>query len=458
MTLLAFALLLLAAVIGYLVNWRAARAIREGGQRLHSLMGFHGLFSLLMILVPVLTVLLLWLGFEGPVINRMILASLPAEELEGLGSGAIQLISAEIRSIAGGRIFGTPEDWKLDAADRLIALRTWSDILLVVVVVILSLGILLFSRSRVTADFRARQASESIVKGLMIACSVVAIFTTVGIIFALVFEAYRFFQIVPFTEFLFGTNWEPQIPIREDQIAAEGAFGWLPVIIGTLVISFVAMFIATPVGLLSAIYLNEFAPKTVRAVVKPVLEILSGVPTVVYGFFAILVVAPALRGTGADLGIDISSNTALAAGGVMGIMLIPFISSFADDALSAVPRSLRDGSLALGATRGETMRKVLFPAAIPGIVGGVLLAVSRAIGETMIVVMAAGLMARMTINPLDSVTTVTVQIVTLLIGDTAFDNPKTLAAFALGLMLFVITLGINVLALRIVRKYREIYD
>jgi phosphate transport system permease protein len=325
-------------------------------------------------------------------------------------------------------------------------------------VVLLSLAILVFTRRRVAAEFRARQATEAIINGLMIACSLVAILTTVGIVLALVYEAYRFFEMVPITDFLFGANWEPQIPIREDQIAAEGAFGWLPVILGTVVISFVALFIATPIGLFSAIYLNEFAPRKVRAVVKPVLEILSGVPTVVYGFFAILVVAPALRGFGGDLGLAISPNTALAAGGVMGIMLIPFISSFADDALSAVPRSLRDGSLALGATRGETMLKVLFPAAIPGIVGGVLLAVSRAIGETMIVVMAAGLMANMTINPLDSVTTVTVQIVTLLIGDTAFDNPKTLAAFALGLMLFIITLGINVLALRIVRKYREIYD
>jgi len=216
--------------------------------------------------------------------------------------------------------------------------------------------------------------------------------------------------------------------------------------------------VASPVGLMTAIYLNEFASRRARSVIKPLLEILAGVPTVVYGFFAILVVAPWLRSTGMTLGLDVAPNTALAAGSVMGIMLIPFISSFADDALSAVPQSLRDGALALGATRSETMLNVLFPAAIPGIVGGVLLAVSRAIGETMIVVMAAGLIARLTINPLDSVTAVTVQIVTLLIGDTAFDNPKTLSAFALGMMLFIITLGINVLALRIVRKYREIYD
>jgi phosphate transport system permease protein len=329
---------------------------------------------------------------------------------------------------------------------------------LLIVVATGSIAILLYARRQVAADFRARQRVERIVSGLMIFCATVAIFTTVGIVFALTFETIKFFSMVPFTDFLFGTSWEPQIPIREDQIAAEGAFGAVPVFLGTIVIATIALTVAVPVGLLTAIYLNEFAPHAVRSVIKPILEILAGVPTVVYGFFAILVVAPALRELGADLGLDVASNTALAAGGVMGVMLIPFISSFADDALSAVPQSLRDGALALGATRGEMMMNVLFPAAIPGIVGGVLLAVSRAIGETMIVVMAAGLIARMTINPLDSVTAVTVQIVTLLIGDTAFDSPKTLAAFALGMMLFLATLVINVFALRIVRKYREIYD
>jgi phosphate transport system permease protein len=280
----------------------------------------------------------------------------------------------------------------------------------------------------------------------------------VGIVLSLLFESIKFFRLVPMNEFLFGLRWEPQIAIRADQVAGKGAFGVIPVILGSIVIMVISLLVAVPVGLLSAIYLNEFASRRVRAWVKPILEILAGVPTVVYGFFAILAVAPFLRATGAELGIPVSPNTALAAGGVMAIMLIPFISSFADDALSAVPRSLRDGSLALGATRAETMLKVMFPAAIPGIVGGVLLAVSRAIGETMIVVMAAGIIAKLTINPLDTVTTVTVQIVTLLIGDTEFDNPKTLAAFALGMLLFVITLGINILALRIVRKYRELYD
>mgnify|MGYP005861320353 FL=1 len=307
-------------------------------------------------------------------------------------------------------------------------------------------------------DSRARQSAEGIGTGLLIFCSTIAIFSTIGIIGSLVLETGRFFSMVPWYEFLFGTRWEPQMPIRADQIAAEGAFGLIPVFLGTLVITVVALVVAIPVGLFSAIYLNEFASPRFRSVAKPILEVLAGVPTVVYGFFAVLVIAPSLREFGAWSGLPIAPNTAMAAGIVMGVMLIPFISSFADDALSAVPRSLRDGALALGATRGETVMNVLFPAAIPGIVGGILLAVSRAVGETMIVVMAAGLIAKMTINPLDSVTTVTVQIVTLLIGDTAFDSPKTLAAFALGMVLFIVTLGINVLALGIVRKYREIYD
>ncbi|GGB51355.1 phosphate transport system permease protein [Roseibium aquae] len=458
MTAVPFIILLLAAIVGYAINIQAARAIRSGGDRLHSLEHFHGLFSLLLVVVPALTLVLIWLALQGSIVDGLVMSSLPSGVLDGLGSGQIQLIGAEIRSIAGGRIFGTPENWKLEAADRLLGYRQASGWLLVTVVTLMSLGLIFFARSKVAAEFRARQGVERITLWLMIFCAVVAIFTTVGIVAALTFETLKFFQRVPVTEFLFGLNWEPQIPIREDQIAAEGAFGAVPVFLGTIVIATVALLIAVPVGLFTAIYLNEFSPTSIRNVVKPILEILAGVPTVVYGFFAILVVAPAIRQFGQSIGVEVASNTALAAGGVMGIMLIPFISSFADDALSAVPRSLRDGALALGATRGEMMLNVLFPAAIPGIVGGILLAVSRAIGETMIVVMAAGLIARMTINPLDSVTAVTVQIVTLLIGDTSFDNPKTLAAFALGMMLFIATLVINVFALRIVRKYREIYD
>ena len=458
MTLFAFALLLAAVLGGYMFNRMAAETIRSGGTRMHSLSGFHGMYSALVVGLPGLLLLIIWMIVQGPVTENMMMSGLPDGSLDGLDPGQIALIRSEILQISNGTIFGTPDQWKLDAAERLNRMNATASWMMVLAIALLVLGALIFARSRVSADFRARQGVESIVLGLMIACSTIAIFTTVGIVFSLVFESIAFFRLIPLHEFLFGLKWEPQIAIRTDQIAGAGAFGVIPVFVGTLVIMTIALFFAVPIGLFSAIYLNEFASHRMRVVIKPVLEILSGIPTIVYGFFAILTVAPFLRETGADLGLSLAPNTALAAGSVMAIMLIPFISSFADDALSAVPRALRDGSLALGATRAETMLKVQFPAAIPGIVGGVLLAVSRAIGETMIVVMAAGLIAKLTINPLDSVTTMTLQIVTLLIGDSEFDNPKTLAAFALGMLLFIVTLGINVLALSIVRKYRETYD
>jgi len=453
-----FLLILTASVAGYMVNRTAARAQMASGPRFHSMASFHGGYAVVMSALPALIFTVLFLLFENAIVDAITVASLPESKVADAGIGELSLIQSEIKSIARGRVFGEPEPWKREAAEFYNSLRANAKIALWVVVLAILAGGLTFARRQVSAEFRARHRVERVMTWLMIACSTLAILVTGGIVFSLIYESIRFFEKVPLSEFLFGTNWEPQIPLREDQVAAAGAFGWLPVFLGTLVITTIAIFVAIPIGILSAIYLNEFAGNRMRAVAKPVLEVLAGVPTVVYGFFAILVVAPAIRSTGQALGIDVAPNTALAAGSVMGIMLIPFISSFTDDALSAVPSSLRDGSLALGATRGETMRKVLFPAAIPGIVGGVLLAVSRAIGETMIVVMAAGLIATMTVNPLDAVTTVTVQIVTLLIGDTAFDNPKTLAAFALGLMLFLVTLVLNVVALRVVRKYRELYD
>jgi phosphate transport system permease protein len=329
---------------------------------------------------------------------------------------------------------------------------------MVVVAIAVMLLAMFAARLRLSPRFRARSGVERFTMVVMVLCSIAAVITTIGIIASLVYESLEFFSMVPAQEFFFGLRWEPQIAIREDQVAGSGAFGAVPVFLGTLVIASIAMLVATPIGLFTAIYLVEYASERTRSVVKPILEILAGVPTVVYGFFAVLTVAPAIRSAGTLMGLATSPNSALAAGGVMGIMIIPFISSLADDALRAVPRSMRDASLAMGATPAETMTKVLLPAALPGIMGGILLALSRAIGETMIVVMAAGLIASLNINPLDSVTTVTVQIVTLLIGDTAFDNPKTLAAFALGLVLFLATLGLNVIALTIVRKYREQYE
>ena len=309
-------------------------------------------------------------------------------------------------------------------------------------------------------QFRARTAVEKWMNGLLLLASLIAIFTTLGIVLSLLFESIRFFRLVPLSDFLFGLSWSPQMAIRADQAGSSGAFGSIPLFWGTIFIgAIIAMIVAIPLGLMSAIYLTQYAAQRVRAVVKPLLEILAGVPTVVYGYFAALTLAPAVRDLGIALGVEsASSESALAAGLVMGVMIIPFVSSMADDLIAAVPGAMRDGSLALGATRSETIRKVLLPAALPGVVGGILLAVSRAIGETMIVVMAAGLSANFTANPFASVTTVTVQIVQLLTGDQEFDSAKTLAAFALGLVLFLITLALNLVALTFVRRYREAYE
>ena len=331
----------------------------------------------------------------------------------------------------------------------------------------------LFALTQIKPQTRARNRVEGWIYGALFVCSAIAVLTTLGIIASLAFDSFRFFQKVPVLDFLFGTQWSPQIAIRADQVGSSGAFGAVPLFAGTLLIMVIAMCVAAPIGLLSAIYLSEYASRTTRAVIKPLLEILAGVPTVVYGFFAALTVGPILRvffneiglfliggpldGLGQYLAL-VQNQMALTAGAVMGIMLIPFVSSLSDDILNAVPQSLRDGSFAMGATKSETVKRVLLPAALPGIAGALLLAVSRAIGETMIVTMAAGLAANLTFNPLDTVTTVTVQIVTLLTGDQEFNSAKTLSAFGLGLTLFLVTLMLNIIAHRIVQTYREQYD
>jgi len=310
----------------------------------------------------------------------------------------------------------------------------------------------------VTSTSFKRAAVERLIMVILIAASTVAILTTIGIILSLVVESFRFFQMVPVSNFLFGIHWSPQIAIRADQVGGAGAFGAIPLLAGTLLISAVALSVSGPTGLFAAIYLAEYASPRFRAWAKPVLEVLAGIPTVVYGFFAVLFVAPLLRAGGESIGLDVSSESALAAGLVMGVMTIPFVSSFTDDAITAVPKSLREGSLGLGSTRSESIKHVILPAALPGIAGGLLLAASRVIGETMIVVMAAGLTANLTLNPLEAVTTVTVQIVTLLTGDQEFDSAKTLSAFALGLLLFCVTLILNLIALKVVKAYKEQYD
>ena len=448
--------LIVAAIIAYYVASR--RAVSSAGEDLrgmHSRPVYHGLNALVYTAVPAFIFILLWLLFEGSVVDLMILGSVPG--VDALSGSEKDLLISEIRQVAAGNIFKEPTPEVTAAVERLKSLQTSANFLLAAAVVVIALAGAGFATNSVSKRFLARHSFERSVTAFMIFASTIAILTTIGIVASLLYEAWQFFQRVPATEFLFGMRWEPQIPLREDQVAGQGAFGAIPVFLGTALVAALAMLVAVPVGILSAIYLTEYASQRFRAIIKPMLEILAGIPTVVYGFFAVLTVAPALRQAGASLGIDVAPNSALAAGGVMGIMLIPFISSLSDDAFAAVPQAIRDGSLAMGATKGETIRNVLLPAALPGIVGGVLLALSRAIGETMIVVMAAGLIAKMTLNPLDSVTTVTVQIVTLLIGDSEFDDPKTLAAFALGLMLFIITLFLNLFALRIVRKYREKY-
>ena len=458
---IAYVLLVLVAlsVVSYYFGRRRAVASVDGREReLHSRPNYHGAYVAAWVGIPSILLVLVWLALQGPIINVLLEQSLPADALQNLSPDQINLLLSEIRSVAAGNVFGEPSVAVQEASERY---QRWQAIArYAMAAAALSVAILglFFAGARISPHFRARLGTEHILSGLMIACSLIAILTTLGIVLSLLVEALRFFERVSPLEFFFGLNWEPQIPIREGQVTAGGAFGAVPVFAGTLLISLIALAVAIPIGLLSAIYLTEYANHRVRGVVKPVLELLAGIPTVVYGFFAVLTVAPAMRGFGEMIGVPIAPNSALAAGGVMGIMIIPFISSLSDDAIAAVPRSMREGSYALGATKGETITRVLLPAALPGIMGGVLLAASRAIGETMIVVMAAGIIANMTANPFEPVTTVTVQIVTLLIGDTEFDNPKTLAAFALGLVLFVVTLGLNILALHIVRKYREQYE
>ena len=423
---------------------------------LHSLPSYYGYYAAMWCGVPALLVFALWQAFDG----RVILALATAAIADGGASEQeLSLVYNEVtRLAAGGLAIGETKPEIAEALARYRGLANTSRMALAVIALSLAVAGAAYALARIRRGHRARNAVESGVKVFLIACSTIAIFTTLGIVLSVLFESARFFQQVSFFDFVFGLEWSPQTAIRADQVGSTGAFGAIPLFAGTLLISIIAMLVAAPIGLMSAIYLAEYASPRVRAAAKPLLEILAGIPTVVYGFFAALVVAPFLRDTGGVLSLDVSSESALAAGLVMGIMIIPFVSSLSDDVISAVPQSLRDGALSLGATPSETIRRVVIPAALPGIVGGLLLAVSRAIGETMIVVMAAGLSANLTANPLEAVTTVTVQIVTLLVGDQEFDSAKTLAAFALGLMLFVTTLALNVIALHVVRRYREQYE
>ncbi len=467
--------LFVVVVIGVLAVFYFARsrslsvAQTLGGiKHLHSLPVYYGVQAAVWCAVPCIALLILWTAFDDSIIRSMVIPYLSLEQQQ-LSASELNLLLSSIESMANGvGLSNAPE--LIAAAERVQSLRSISSIALSVILFVLLIVAGAWGWSRVKPEFRARNSVERIFMLSLLSCSTLAIITTVGIIFSVLFESIRFFQIVPVSEFVFGTQWSPQLSIRADQVGSSGAFGAVPLFTGTLLISAIAMIVAVPTGLMTAIYLSEYASRRMRTAIKPALEILAGIPTVVYGFFAALTIAPmiknALHGLGFDLAIlgvsigplQVSGESALAAGLVMGVMIIPFVSSLSDDVINAVPQSLRDGAYGLGSTQSETIKKVIFPAALPGIVGAILLAVSRAIGETMIVVMAVGTAARLTANPLESVTTVTVQMTTLLIGDHEFDSAKTLAAFALGLMLFIITLGLNFVALNIVKKYREQYD
>ncbi len=476
MTWLFLPILIAAAVAAY-VGGRAVARRRGEGERPHSRPGQHGAYALIWTAVPALAILIAASVFSAP-IERQLTASGAPEAVQQLEPFRREAFFADARSVGAGRpavqIWPAPyaellptEGQRAERISRMLEIGAGVAALLA--------GLLgaLFVFNQIRPGMRARNRVEGWIVGLLFVCSAVAILTTVGIIASLVYDSMRFFASVPIAEFLFGTQWSPQTAIRADQVGSTGAFGALPLFAGTFLIMLIAMTVAAPVGLFSAIYLSEYAGPVFRATVKPVLEILAGVPTVVYGFFAALTVGPAFRVFFNEIGallvggpldglgqylLLVQNQMALVAGMVMGIMLIPFVSSLSDDIINAVPQSLRDGSYAMGATKSETVKRVLLPAALPGVAGAMLLAMSRAIGETMIVTMAAGLAARLTLNPLDTVTTVTVQIVTLLTGDQEFNSPKTLSAFGLGLTLFLVTLALNIIAQRIVQTYRQQYD
>lgn len=440
---------------GYLCARHRAQRLAEM-RPLRSLPTYHGWYAVAEGGAVALPILVLWL-LVGPWLTfEMGLASLPPDILEGWDP---HLIRERIGSALAGQDGFAPQ-LAPELQPILEHIRGWQHSGQVASLVLIAAGVIVgicLALNKIDHDFPAREQVEWLLSVILLLCSLVALTTTIGILISLLFESIRFFHHVSPIEFLFGLHWSPQIALHEGQVGASGKFGAVPLFAGTVLITAVAMMVAVPVGLMAAIYLAEYAGAGVRAVAKPALEALAGIPTVVYGFFAALTVAPFLRDTVALADWQISGESALVAGGVMGVMILPFVSSLTDDVIKAVPESLREGSYGLGATKSETIWRIILPAALPGIVGAFTLAFGRAIGETMIVVMAAGLSANLTANPFEAVTTVTVQIATMLVGDQEFDDPKTLSAFALGLVLFIVTLTLNLLALRFVKAYEQRY-
>jgi phosphate transport system permease protein len=451
------------AVVGYVIAARRAQALRSGpGAALHSLPTYHGLLAAVSLIVPMILVF----AIGTPLVKHLATSSVFSFYPPEIASDPLQrgVILRDVTNLLDGLHQGEPTAALRDGAASYASLYSMGRFAILGIGSALGIVSLLLVLVRISATFRARNLFERFVIAVLILCALVAILTTIGIVFSVAWETYRFFFDTALkgrptvTGFLFGTEWNPQAALRADQGDIKTAFGFIPLLTGTLLITFIAIIVAGPLGLFSAIYLSEYATPRFRTIAKPILEILAGIPTVVLGFFAALTVAPYIRGWGEGLGLDVASESALAAGLVLGMMIIPFISSLSDDVINAVPQSLRDGAYALGATKSETIKKVILPAALPGIVSAFMLAISRAIGETMIVVMAAGLAANLTFNPLEAVTTITVQIKTILVGDQEFDSAKTLAAFALGFVLFFFTLILNIIAQQIVRRYREQYD
>ncbi|WP_428541302.1 phosphate ABC transporter permease subunit PstC [Profundibacter sp.] len=483
----AFAILLILfalAAIGYVLG--RIRAMKSAGgsiRALHSLPHYYGWNVALFTIIPALVLLVLWLVVQPAWIDVKVAETLPQgtmddgtyslmmSDVRRLADGLDRAVSkgvisndeanaisaqrVDIRTIMGsvGVALGSNVRPKvLAAAQKLRALGQVGNMWRSVAVVLLAVLGLLFGLRMITSDFRARNTVERAVLALLIGAASIAILTTLGIVLSMLFETRHFFAQYPAFDFFFSTKWAPNFRGGSD-------LGILPLLWGTLYISFIALLVAVPIGLFAAIYMSEYAGPRARTFIKPLIEVLAGIPTIVYGLFALLTVGPLLRDYFAQpMGLDESASSVMTAGLVMGVMLIPFVSSLSDDIINAVPQAMRDGSLALGSTHSETIRKVVLPAALPGVVGAILLAASRAIGETMIVVMGAGAAAKMDLNPFEAMTTVTVKIVSQLTGDTDFAAPETLVAFALGLTLFVITLGLNVVALIVVRKYREQYE
>ena len=461
---MSIALLLLLALGLALAGWLAARArawtFRSGAPqgRLAALPSYHGWYVALWVFVPTALFIATWSIIAPQLVTQSVLADPAASSLPAFGFERDTILN-EARNVASGAATAIfREESRALVEPFRAALSRYNIIGLVVTLIIAMLGgISAFLRLR--PDFRARKRVERTILAILLVASLVAILTTLGILLSLIFETVRFFGMVNPLDFLFGIQWGPD-PMSNPDNPDPTRYGAIPLFWGTIYIgAVIAMIVAIPLGLMSAIYLTQYADPRWRAWLKPALEILAGVPTVVYGYFAALTVAPFIRDLAVSIGISgASSESALAAGLVMGVMIIPFVSSMADDSIAAVPQAMRDGSLAMGATTSETIRRVLIPAALPGIVAGIMLAVSRAIGETMIVVMAAGAAANLTGNPLEAMTTVTFQIVAMLTGEGSFDHPATLSAFALGFVLFMVTLGLNFIALSVVKRFREAYE